>query len=71
MVEGLALVFAAARVPDFHVYVRLIFQVMQGMGLAGATLPASAEADDMRRRVRALVAQIVREAFASAPAQAP
>lgn len=54
---------AAARVPDFHVYVSLVFQAMQGMGLARATLPREEEADEMRARVRALLTRILREAF--------
>ena len=55
----------AARLPDFPVYVNLLFQVMQGLGLVNATLPKSEESDASRRRLRDLVAQIVREAFAA------
>lgn len=55
-----------ARVPDFHVYVSLLFQTLQGMGLANATLPADAEGQAMRARVRALLTHILSEAFASA-----
>lgn len=54
---------AAARVPEFTVYLSLIFQVMQGMGLARATLPTHPAADEMRGRVRALLTRILREAF--------
>jgi len=60
----------AERVPDFHVWVSLVFQAMQGMGLARATFPPSAEGDAMRARVRGLLARVVREAFAAAPATA-
>jgi AcrR family transcriptional regulator len=54
----------AARLPDFPVYVSLLFQVMQGLGLVNATLPKTAEAKEMRTRLLALVAGIVRVAFA-------
>jgi AcrR family transcriptional regulator len=53
----------AARVPDFPVYVSLLFQALQGMGLARATLPASEEGDAMRARVRALLTRILSDAF--------
>ncbi len=55
----------AARLPDFPVYVSLLFQVLQGMGLARATLPNDEDAEAIRARVRALLTRIVREAFAS------
>jgi len=55
----------ASRVPDFAVYVSLIFQVLQGMGLAQATLPAHAAGEAMRGRVRTLLTRVVRQAFAS------
>ena len=55
---------AASRVPEFTVYVSLIFQLMQGMGLARATLPTHPAADEMRGRVRALLTRILREVFA-------
>ncbi|MDJ0868178.1 MAG: TetR/AcrR family transcriptional regulator [Myxococcota bacterium] len=58
----------AARLPDFPVYVSLIFQVLQGMGLAQATLPVEQADREMRERVRRLLEQIVREAFAGASA---
>lgn len=57
---------AAARLPDFPVYVSLVFQAMQGMGLVRATLPASPEAEAMRARVRALLTRVLRQAFAAA-----
>ena len=56
----------AARVPDFQVYVSLLFQTMQGMGLVHATLPKDAEATGMRERVRELLSQILQRAFAEA-----
>lgn len=52
----------AARLPDFPLYFSLLFQVMQGMGLARATWPASPD-DPTRARVRALLTRILREAF--------
>ena len=55
----------ASRVPDFAVHVSLIFQVLQGMGLAKATLPTHAAGEAMRGRVRALFTRILREAFAA------
>lgn len=55
----------AARVPDFAVYVSLIFQVLQGMGLAKATLPSDSAGAAMRGQVRALLSRIVRDAFAA------
>lgn len=60
----------ATRVPDFAVYVSLLFQALQGMGLASATLPQSAEGTAMRARVRALLTRILRDAFADASADA-
>ncbi len=54
---------AAARLPDFHVYISLLFQALQGMGLARATFPQSDDADAMRARVRLLLTRIVRDAF--------
>ena len=53
----------AARVPDFQVYVSLLFQALQGMGLARATLPRSDAGDAMQARVRALLTRILRDAF--------
>jgi len=62
----------AARLPDFDVYVSLVFQVLQGMGLVAATLPREAAGESLQPRVRALLARIVREAFAaSAGPRAP
>ncbi|MFT5443244.1 MAG: AcrR family transcriptional regulator [Myxococcota bacterium] len=53
----------AARVPDFPLYISLLFQTMQGMGLANATLPQ--RDDDLTAvRVRALLKRLLREAFA-------
>ena len=54
----------AERVPEFPVYVSLIFQALQGMALAQSTLGHSEQGDAMRERVRALLARIVAEAFA-------
>jgi AcrR family transcriptional regulator len=53
----------AARVPDFPVYISLLFQAMQGMGLAHASWPQSDE-DPTRARVRALLSRLLRQAFA-------
>jgi len=52
----------AARMPDFSLYISLIFQVLQGMGLAHATWPQG-EDDSTRVRVRALLGRLVRDAF--------
>jgi AcrR family transcriptional regulator len=60
----------AERVPGFHVYVSLLFQALQGMGLAHATLPQTAEAEAMRGQVRALLTRILREAFAASASNA-
>jgi AcrR family transcriptional regulator len=57
----------AERLPDFPVYVSLVFQVMQGMGLARATLPEDEEARQMREQVRGLLTRILRNAFAENP----
>jgi len=57
---------AAATLPDFPVYVSLVFQAMQGMGLARAALPESEEAEAMRERVRELLTRILRSAFREA-----
>ena len=54
----------AERVPDFPVYVSLVFQALQGMGLANAAVPDPEGGDPMRVRVRALLARILRDAFA-------
>lgn len=53
----------AERVPDFAVYISLLFQTLQGMGLANATWPARDD-DPMRARVRALLTRVLRDAFA-------
>jgi AcrR family transcriptional regulator len=53
----------AARVPDFAIYVSLLLQALQGMGLVRATLPTNPEHIEQRRRVRALLTRILREAF--------
>jgi AcrR family transcriptional regulator len=52
----------AARLPDFPLYFSLLFQVMQGMGLANATWPARPD-DPTRTRVRGLLTRILRQAF--------
>ena len=62
---------AAHRVSDFPVYISLIFQVLQGMGLANATWPARSdpeaneEVENMRVQVRSLLSRLVRDAFKS------
>ena len=53
----------AERVPDFDVYVSLLFQTLQGMGLVRATLPADSEGEAMREKVRALLTRILSQAF--------
>ena len=57
----------AARVPDFHLYVSLLFQALQGMGLVHATLPESPESEALRGQVRALLTRMLRQAFAAEP----
>jgi len=52
----------ASRMPDFSLYVSLIFQVLQGMGLAKATWPDDGD-DSTPARVRALLVRLVRDAF--------
>ncbi len=52
----------AARVPDFELYISLLFQAMQGMGLANATWPRRDD-DPTRARVRGLLARLLRDAF--------
>lgn len=52
----------AGRMPDFSLYISLIFQVLQGMGLANATWPHDAE-DPVRAQVRELLGRLVRDAF--------
>jgi AcrR family transcriptional regulator len=61
----------AERIPDFHVYVSLIFQALQGMGLVHATLPSDTEGAVMRAEVRALLTRILTEAFSRGSAGAP
>lgn len=56
----------AARLPEFPVYVSLLFQALQGMGLARASWPDREPGEAMRRRVRALLSRVVRDAFAGA-----
>jgi AcrR family transcriptional regulator len=58
---------AAARDPEFPLYVSLVFQALQGMGLARATFPAREGAAAAREGVRALLTRILREAFAEPP----
>ncbi len=53
----------AARVPDFDLYISLLFQAMQGMGLVRATLPAKPEDIEHRSRIRALLTRILQDAF--------
>jgi len=54
----------AARVPDFPLYVSLLFQMMQGMGLVQATLPRDAGTDALGAATRGLLARVLRQAFA-------
>jgi AcrR family transcriptional regulator len=54
----------AARLPEFPVYISLLFQVMQGMGLAHATWPARPD-NPMRAQVHALLTRTLRQAFYS------
>lgn len=56
----------AARLSDFPLHVSLLFQVMQGMGLARATWPERPD-DPTRARVRALLTRMLREAFYPEP----
>ena len=56
---------AAARVADFPLYISLLFQAMQGMGLANATWPNRPD-DPTRAQVRALLTRLLRDAFAQA-----
>jgi AcrR family transcriptional regulator len=60
----------AERVPDFHVYISLIFQTLQGMGLVQATLPDDTQGAVTRVQVRDLLKRIVRDAFVSAAGSA-
>jgi AcrR family transcriptional regulator len=59
----------AARVPDFDVYVSLLFQALQGMGLVQVTMPELPENMEMRRRVRALLTRIMSQAFESSTSE--
>lgn len=54
----------AARDPDFPLYVSLVFQALQGMGLARATFPDREGAQEARAQVRALLTRILCRAFA-------
>ena len=58
----------ATRMPEFSLHISLIFQVLQGMGLARATWPRSSDVEDdpTRVQVRALLGRIVRDAFSAA-----
>jgi AcrR family transcriptional regulator len=57
----------AERLPDFEVYVTLLFQALQGMGLAQATLPQTSEGGaDLHAQVRALLTRILVRAYAEA-----
>lgn len=53
----------AARLPDFSVWVSLIFQVMQGLGLVKATLPDDSETEALRERTLTLFKSVLRDAF--------
>jgi AcrR family transcriptional regulator len=57
----------AERVPDFEVYVNLIFQTLQGMGLAQATLPPTRESgSDLHAEIRALLTRVLIRAYEDA-----
>ncbi len=54
----------AERVPDFEVWVNLLFQTLQGMGLAKATLPPTGEdGADLHARIRALLTSLLVRAY--------
>jgi len=53
----------AERVPDFDVYVSLLFQALQGMGLVCATLPIGPGDPEQRERVRALLTRMLVDAY--------
>jgi len=55
----------AAELPEFPVYISLLFQTLQGMGLVHATLPADTEGAAMRGEVRELLTRILTDAFAA------
>jgi AcrR family transcriptional regulator len=55
----------AERLPDFDDYVSLVFQALQGMGLVHATLPPREDGAETRRRVRALLTRVLRDAFST------
>jgi len=52
----------ASRMPDFSLHISLIFQVLQGMGLANATWPDE-DGAPIRVEVRALLSRLIRDAF--------
>lgn len=56
----------AARLPNFPTWISLIFQVMQGLGVVNATLPANPETDLLRVRTLTLFKSVLRDAFAAA-----
>ena len=57
----------AERLPDFEVYVNLLFQALQGMGLAQATLPQTSESGpDPHAQIRALLTRILVRAYTEA-----
>ena len=58
----------AARVPDFDVYISLLFQALQGMGLVNATLPDKPEHRALREKVRGLLTRILQQAVESGEA---
>lgn len=54
----------AERLPDFEVYVNLIFQALQGMGLAQATLPPTSDAGpELHAQIRALLTRLLVRAY--------
>jgi len=54
----------AERLPDFEVYVNLLFQTLQGMGLAQATLPPTSEGGpDLHAQIRALLTRLLLRAY--------
>lgn len=60
----------AARLSDFDAWVSLLFQTLQGMALAHATMPVPDDAGRLRGQVRALLTRVLRDAFAR-PEEAP
>jgi len=57
----------AERLPDFEVWVNLLFQTLQGMGLATATLPQTSEGGpDLHAQIRALLTRLLVRAYTEA-----